>query len=510
MAKKKSNAIQLNEQYDGKEFKGYRKFINGKMFTLGKDKEVAILKASALVAAGQMLKTLKKDWSDDVIRQAYSLALGNPLGASAGEQTEAPTQTSSPASVDSRGSAKGSAVTLHDAIVRYVESLETNRAQREFGPEQHQSLIKRMACLKHVFADKSTLDFFNLPEDKQKLVEVKPIYMEKPPLQNKPIAAITEDDLNVFKTFMVKRPTSRKKMKPLGVQTIKNNLQGVKRFFKFAKKEKLWNAFEDWQDLFRFKRNQKRNMMTPAEKTAASATKNHMTIEDLKRYWSFSTEKTKIFQALAFWCCWTQVEIATFRKVELYRENGEAFIDKARSKTGEQGKWWLPGPIADKVEELMSETSDDLKINPDGLAFLTSEGMPLVHHGDGSKMRSDLIGNYHWKPIQYAAKLDGGRSHSFKWFRKTMSDMIGQATENKFVAKAALAQTVNDVADVHYINPLVEAFVVAAKKLWKTKMKDVHVFKNDAEQEKVAKKLVNDYAKVKNKAKAVKLATVAA
>jgi hypothetical protein len=501
MAKKNKTSVQMSEQYDGKEFKGYRKYVYGKMFTLGKDKEIAILKATALVAAGRMLKTLKKNWTEDVIRQAYCLALGIPLEAMVGEQADARPQAASPPSVGSRASTTNpAAITLHQAVARYIKSLETNRAQKEFGAEQHLSLINRMACLKHAFAHKTTLDFFNLPDDKQKLVEIKPIYMERPPLKDKPIAEITEDDLNVFKIFMIARPTSRRTKMPLGVQTIKNNLQSAKRFFKFAKKEKLWNAFEDWQDLFRFRRNQKRNMMTPAEKTAVTARKDHMTDDDLKLYWSLSVERTRLFQSLAYWCAWTQVEISTFRKVEFYREKGEAFIDKSRSKTGEAGKWWVPEPVAVMVEKYMAKTSDDPAVNPDGLAFLTKFSKPLVHHGDGFKKRSDVIADSLWKPIQYLSKKNG-RSHSFKWFRKTFSDQIGQMTGNRFVAKAALAQRINDVANTNYINPLTERFIAAAKELWETKMKTIHVFDDDPEQVKRAKKAIAEYAKVKNKSR---------
>ncbi|MDB5292725.1 MAG: hypothetical protein JWL69_3966 [Phycisphaerales bacterium] len=497
MAKGKSKAIKLNEQYDGDEFKGYRKYIYGRMFTLGKDETKAKLKATALVAAGEMLKALKKDWTEDVVRQAYALAIGDPLGAAGSEQAEASTNTSAPASVNPR---RSTTVTLHDAIAQYVESLKINFAQKEFGPEQHLSLVNRTACLKHVFADNSTIKFFALPESQQKLIEDKPIYMEKPPLTNKSIAEVGEDDLATFKTFLLKRPASRRTGKPLGVQTIRNNLQAAHRFFKFAKKQKLWAAFDEWEDTFKFRRNQKRNIMTAAEKTKLTAEKDHMTIVDMKLYWSLSTERTRVFQALCFWCAWTQVELATFRKVEFYREKGEAFIDKSRSKTGESGKWWIPEPVAEMVEKYMKKTTDDPKVNPDGLAFLTSDGRRLVHHGDGTKKRSDLVANYLWKPIQYAANK-GGRSHSFKWFRKTMPNMIGQRTGNRYIAKAALAQRVQDVADTHYINPLTEQFIAAAKKLWADEMHKVHVFKTDEEQIAEAKRAVSDYLKQKNRKK---------
>ncbi len=151
----------------------------------------------------------------------------------------------------------------------------------------------------------------------------------------------------------------------------------------------------------------------------------------------------------------------------------------------------------------MSETPDDTAVNPDGVAFLTAQHRPIVHIGDS---RSDLIANYLWKPVQYYAQKYYGRSHSFKWFRKTMPNMIGQMTKNKFIAKAALAQKVNDVADINYIDPLTDAFIVAAKQLWEEKMRFVHVVKTqmqmtpeDLQQIEKANQIVSTFLKTKHK-----------
>jgi hypothetical protein len=55
--------------------------------------------------------------------------------------------------------------------------------------------------------------------------------------------------------------------------------------------------------------------------------------------------------------------------------DGEYYIDRRRGKTGIEGFWWVCPELAEILKASIAETS----ANADNLAFLTSDGLPLVH-----------------------------------------------------------------------------------------------------------------------------------
>ena len=71
-----AESIKISEQWQGAAFKGWRKFIYGRMFTLGIDKQMAIRKAQALSLAAAALKAANKPWTDEAIQKALALATG--------------------------------------------------------------------------------------------------------------------------------------------------------------------------------------------------------------------------------------------------------------------------------------------------------------------------------------------------------------------------------------------------------------------------------------------------
>jgi hypothetical protein len=306
---------------------------------------------------------------------------------------------------------------------------EKTGSKKTNGIEHYRSLCERLDALKLALTQKSWKDFLDeqawkAANEKGEKGEAKRLILQAAKdaqnaavvaLQAKDMNDLSEDDLLITKAYLVRRPISSHTQKKLSVQYVTNLVHTLIRFLTHAEKRYGWQAPRHWIDNMKFARNQKKNMMSLAEQSAINEMKDHMTKEDLEWYWSCGTKIDKTFQGLAYWCAWTQVELATFRKVEFYLgDDKEYYIDKGRSKTGKWGKWWIPKPIADLVIDAMARTTDDPVKNPDGLAFLTGNHLPLIHAGDETdplKQKTDYVSTYSWGPIsagQLGRFISGG------------------------------------------------------------------------------------------------------
>lgn len=252
--------------------------------------------------------------------------------------------------------------------------------------------------------------------------------------------------------------------KPLGAVTIRNIVAGVRAaLIKFTEWE-WWTPPTLWEKAF--KGYSIKKLQSPAERKRRRKRPPAHSVDEKRVLWHLALPLDRAMMALADWAGHTQTEIATLTFDEIKEVKGEMYIDRDRNKTGVHGRWWIPPEAAAAIRKVVNTTPRDPKINPNGLAFLTPQNLPLVHRADKNKRsRSDYVGSNRWSGLLRAARHYGVRHISFKFMRKGMAQLIRDRWGRE-VSRTFLAHADEDVQDESYTRASLEKVEWAVRQLY--------------------------------------------
>ena len=276
------------------------------------------------------------------------------------------------------------------------------------------------------------------------------IIRAKDGLANTPLEKLRRKELDDWLAFFGSRPPSKKTGNPIGPVTIRNIIQSIRMFLNQCIEWEWWSAPPAWERAFRpftIKR-----LSTDAEKRLSRKRPVTHNLAEKRVLWHLGRPFHRAMMALADWGGHTQKEIATLRFDNFLDVNGEMYIERHRNKTGVEGRWWIPPEAAAAISAELARTPRDPKVNPDGLAFLTPNNLPLVHRSNAfRRAKSDFV-RPQWSTLLRWASGWGVRNFSFKYMRKGTSQMVRDRTYGE-LSKLFCAQTTDDVQDVSYSRP---------------------------------------------------------
>lgn len=240
---------------------------------------------------------------------------------------------------------------------------------------------------------------------------------------------------------------------PLAVETVRNLVTSVRAAMKKFIGWEWWAPPPLWEDAFKEYTISK--LESPNQRKRRRQKRPAFSIDERRILWHLSLPFMKAMIVLGEWAGHTQMEIATMTFDEIEDKNGEMYIDRDRHKTGVHGRWWIPPEGAAVIREVIKTTPRDPAINPNGLAFLTSKHMPLVHRSaTGKCQRTDHVGST-WRSILRAAALHNVKHISFKGLRKATAQVVRDLAGSD-VSATFLAHAGNEVQDRHYTAMCVE------------------------------------------------------
>jgi hypothetical protein len=468
----------LTEHWKGQEFYGYKQFVFGRRFyfpapTKGDKQARANAQAffNALELEGKRLKfSGATEWNPGAIQRAKVLA---GLSADMPEPLPLP---SAPASVAATAVAETitpvaapapvPVVTVRAAIARFkAEQLQRYEA-KDIGYETYCTICERL-----------------------EMVEKAVGYDAKPLLPDVPVAQLNRDILTAIVSFFKKRPIAAKTKQPISVQTVKNTCRTLRQFCGWLySPAELWDGFRGWEDCFKLDTDK---LLTGKEQDEKAKGIPTFTIPELCTLYANATTRTRAYILLALNTGATQKELATMRASVVHLDASPAHIARNRNKTGVYARWELWAETVKAYRPYFIAATDtegwkaqegggnisglpegwSFPAESEGLALLTDEGYPLVHHNGstsatGRKTKTDSV-RLGWDRLyvklrnaeKRAAKngetVTAIRKLGFKYLRKTGSQLVRNVAGLE-VAVAFLSQGTPDkkhiVAEKHYNN----------------------------------------------------------
>jgi hypothetical protein len=423
---------------------GFRKFIDGRWFMLavGID-NAAEQKAKRIAAALLAFHKATKGWTTEGVARCYAAA-GSTLepsdhppiipatvklsAAIAAENRQVLAIADSPRTFATLGPSGPCKLTIYQAIENFKEFHEHRAIAGEISWDQYESIQWRI--------DKA-----------------------REGLPDGPLNSLGRDQLTAARQYFTSRPVSNSTGRAMAVQTVVNVVKGLRKFITWIIRATEWVPPKFWEDTLKFNAKKLRN---PQEKRARAKGFANFTLTELQVLWQIAMPYQRLFMGLGFWCGWTQNEIATLLQEDVQVINEEVFIDRLRHKTEVRGRWWLPPEVGRLLLAHMEETP----ANRWGLALLGANGLPLVHRGfTGRRRKTDSI-KIAFSTVRRHAKDFGINALSFKYFRKTASQLVRDKLGLEY-AQLFSAQTTNTVADKHYNSASMEKLTAAAREIYK-------------------------------------------
>lgn len=390
-------------------FYGFKKFIGGKLFHLGRDGVVAETTAKQLQDAFNILKNSGKKWdgTEDTILKAAIPSI---------ELVKTPQVQSVEPKATIR-QPKG--LLLSDGVKKFMAHLSMKAESKQITPGN---------LMNHGY----TL---------QTLCKVCP---------NRPLNEIKHDELMEMITIIVRRPKSQNKgHKPISTITVKNILRHTKELFIYLSDAGLWEEPRRFERMFKVKTH---NLMTESELEASGHIPT-FSINEFARLWELGSEQQRLYILLGLNCGYTAVDIATLTHAHIVKdEKGNIVaIKRKRQKTGVTGYHRLFPETARLLQKRITTT----KANPNNLAILSRDGCKLVHFCKTSKGKDIRIDSVYqnFLLIQKKAKV----KLSFKYWRKTGAQWAMNQAEQMGLPKLEIAQTYlchapTSIAEQHYVN----------------------------------------------------------
>ena len=200
-------------------------------------------------------------------------------------------------------------------------------------------------------------------------------------LKDLPVSAVDLEWLNRIRNRITGRPLTKHDVdtpKRISIDCVKNWLMALAMAFDwFDRTPRIgWTApHPRWRESFMLSKKQEYALQTPEERDNDGKPKPAYTVDELVRIYKNSTPLSKKYLLMGLFLGWSQEGIRSFRKCHLVMMAGEYFIDRRRGKTGVEGYWWVCPELANILMKSMAKTP----ANTDDLAFLSEDGLPLVH-----------------------------------------------------------------------------------------------------------------------------------
>ena len=419
-----------------------------KRFWLGTDRSHAYRKTRALSVAWEEETTAdtqgKKVWNEENIRRALAFAEpgssssnGPALGTLQPSASRAPVPVFAP-DPPPQPIITRTSFTLPQAMDEYGRFF----SERTDTGEKHREVIaSRLKSIKaHI-------------EDISAEVNGTRVW-----LKDLPMAQVDAEWLTRIRNKITSRPPTRfintskregsegRPNKPISMDVVKGWLMLLGMAFDwFDRTPRIgWRApHHRWRDTFVLRKKQAWALMTPDERDGDGKPKPVFSIEEIQRIYGNSTKLGRLYLLMGLMLGWGQEAIRSMRKNHLVKIGDEYFIDRRRGKTGIEGFWW----VCPELVKLLIEEISTTPANKDNLAFLTEEGLPLVHG------HTDTIG------LTWDRCLNGasGNVRELPFGRlKKMGAQIIENLSSHDLAQLFLANGGATVARKHYVGNDVE------------------------------------------------------
>ena len=386
----------------------------GKQFWLGKDERTAQRLTAALEAAWCCETTTdpqgKKIWCKENIAKAFAFV------------PTAPTQSATlipmtpPPFVSKEG-----IVTLHQGFDSFIAFKKERLAANDIGETHFADMENTVKALKRLIADL-------------------------------PLAQCDARQLATIRGIITSRPASLNNGEPVSIATVIKWLVFLGMAFDYFNHplSKIgWQPEEErWRENFNLTAKALTRLQTPAEQLAADEPLPTFTIEELILPYKYALPKQRMF--ILFGAClgWTQVEIATLRIKEIGYRGGEMYIHKPRSKTGVVVEFWICPELRVLIERFRKSRPSASEEKYNELAFLTENGLPLVHQRtDSIKLSWGLLKHRLHKINPSAVWYPFGR------LRKFAGQQVENISGNEYLAQMLLAHKQKSTARKHYVDP---------------------------------------------------------
>lgn len=378
-AKRQAN-LRLSYQ-DGKGYlKTIGKTVDGKprRFWLGKEESQA---QRASLALQQLWQSLGGYWTAEALAVAETIRLGaalqNPPQALAPALGQNPLAYSPAALVGNPGAPEsqgnGKALTLHKAFDAYLEQYQES------------------ACLsqtsKHSQRCRHTPLLSTFP--------------------NKPIAALTLQDITTFVHYWAARPQGIKGRRMSAMTSI-GILRYARAAFQWIDDNDIAVLPRKWDRVFRLKKY-------AATLRQQEQDISFFSLDELTLLYDKAKPWQRLLMLLGLNCGFAQAEIASLCVGEIHLDAPAPYIDRQRAKTGVRGKWLLWTETADLLRQFANGGSAD------DLALTTESDKPLLYFTDSKSGKVDNISNV-WTSLVRRCNV----KLSFKYLRKTSANWIRQ------------------------------------------------------------------------------------
>ncbi|HVX57134.1 MAG TPA: hypothetical protein VHA37_05365 [Candidatus Saccharimonadales bacterium] len=293
----KTISVKLSEQWQGGEFKCYKKQVGGRMVYLSRDREDSARMAMALAARWETLLAAGQGWTDEII--ADVLAPYRP-------QMVKPTKGIKP-------------VSLYAAIDAYLEAYKAGVSE-----SRYQRHVTAMTAYKGQQSDC-------------------------------PLSAIAWDKLAATVAHFTARPKTSHGS-PMAVATVQTTVKAIYALYDHLDAAGLWDAPKRFQRLFKVDYGRLR---TPLEVKREGQGPDVFTVEELAALWKAATPRQRVFLGLALNIGETAQGLAALQKADLRQEGETWVVDRNRGKTGIRGVYPLWAEVRKLVEADMNKNADE-------------------------------------------------------------------------------------------------------------------------------------------------------
>lgn len=414
-------------------------------FRLGRDRSAAIRKARALRAAWEEETTTdaqgKKVWSEQSIQRALAFADHKTPSITAVPIIQPVSRTPVPVFAPDPPT-KPATITAVYTLPQALDEYGKFFSERTDIGQKHREVIATR--IKSVKAHIEEIGW----ETQGTKVWLKDLPMGQIDLEwltrirNK----ITSRPLTRFQNTTKNEEGQGRPNKPISIDVVRSWLMLLGMAFDwFDRTPRLgWTApHHRWREAFVLTRKQEWALRTPEERDNAGKPLPTFTVDEIQRIYKNSTPLGRKYLLLGVMLGWGQEAIRSMRKNHLVKIGEEYYIDRRRGKTGIEGFWWVCPELAKLLIDSISRTPP----NQDNLAFLTEEGLPLVHG------HTDTIG-LAWDRCLRGTPA-GVRSLPFGRLRKLGGQIIENLSSHD-LAQLFLANGGNTVARRHYVGNDVE------------------------------------------------------
>lgn len=263
---------------------------------------------------------------------------------------------------------------------------------------------------------------------------------------NCPLAQVDRFWLETLTNRLKARPKSRKTGKPIAPNTVETCLQHWRQFFDWLDSQSEstrfgnWEAPKKWEHLFNL---DKRRIMSKAERDASADGPEQVTLEEIKAILAVANERQRMLILTAIFTAQGQSELSVTRRNEF--DLDAATFTHRRNKTGQLGVYWLPDILVDLLRAYWRKHRSD----PEGLAFRTIRGLPLVTEtSDSVRQMFDDVCSRATAPNGRRLVRDCVTFYSFRRYFGDRAKQMGGTD----LQSAALAHAAVTMGERHYSN----------------------------------------------------------